>query len=221
MRRILFHIALIVSVYLPGHVYAQAYADEINAFRKQDSIAYPYAGQHPIVFAGSSSFRLWKNMETAFTGYPVINRGFGGSCLTDLIHYANETIIKYVPKQVVIYCGENDLAATDSINAKTVFERFKKLFRMIRNDLPEARITYISIKPSPSRIKIQAKVIEANRLIQKFIKRKYKASYVDVYSSMLNRDGSIRNELFIEDKLHMNAKGYEIWQQLIQPSLIR
>ena len=221
MKKILFHIALVFSAYAPLHVYAQAYADEINAFKKKDSVTYKYIGKHPIVFAGSSSFRLWKNMEAAFPGYPVIKRGFGGSCLTDVIYYANDVILKYKPKQVVIYCGENDLASADSVSAEIVFERFKQLFSIIRKEIPNEPIAYISIKPSPLRIKIQPKVVEANRLIKKFLKKHKRAVFVDVYNPMLNADGSIRSELFVEDKLHMNAKGYEIWQQLIQPYLIR
>lgn len=221
MRKFLFHIAIIISAYSPMYVHAQAYADEINAFRKQDSISYPYTGKHPIVFAGSSSFRLWKNIDSVFNGYPVLNRGFGGSTLTDLIHYADDVIIKYAPKQVIIYCGENDLAAADSVSAEIVFQRFKQLYTIIREKLPFEFITYVSIKPSPARIKIQAKVIETNKLIKKFLKRKDRTSFVDVYSSMINADGFIRDELFIEDKLHMNAKGYDIWKQLIQPHLLR
>jgi lysophospholipase L1-like esterase len=221
VRIFLFHIALILSAHSPLYVNAQAYIDEINAFKKQDSIAYAYAGKHPIVFAGSSSFRLWKNIDTAFSGYPVLNRGFGGSTLTDLIRYANDVIIKYSPKQVVIYCGENDLASADSVSAEIVLQRFKELFRIIREKLPNEFITYISIKPSPSRINIQPKVIEANRLIKIFLNSKDRTSFVDVYTPMLNADGSMRSELFIEDKLHMNAKGYEIWQKLIQPYLLR
>ena len=221
MRIVFIYIALIVSAYSPLHVNAQAFIDEINAFKRQDSVAYAYAAKHPIVFAGSSSFRLWKNIDSVFAGYPVLNRGFGGSTLTDLTRYAYDIIIKYAPKQVIIYCGENDLAAADSVSAEIVFERFRKLFSIIRKELPKENIVYVSIKPSPSRIKIQPKIVEANRMIKKFLKKHTRTAFIDVYSAMLNADGSIRSELFVEDRLHMNDKGYEIWQKLIQPYLLR
>ncbi|MDB5202699.1 MAG: hypothetical protein JWQ27_2108 [Ferruginibacter sp.] len=200
---------------------AQPFADEIAAFRKADSIQVPFAGQHPIVFAGSSSFRMWKNLAADFPGLPVINRGFGGSTLPDMIRYADDLILKYLPKQVVIYCGENDIAATPASSPEKVLKDFKTLYGMIRQQLPYASIVYVSIKPSPSRAKLQADMIAANNGIKKFLKKKKRTVFVDVYQPMLNSDGTMRNDLYIGDNLHMNAKGYAIWQALIAPHLLK
>ncbi|MEO6670015.1 MAG: GDSL-type esterase/lipase family protein [Ferruginibacter sp.] len=195
----------------------QAFIEEINAFKKADSTDYPFPNQNPIVFTGSSSFRLWKNMKEDFPNYPVINRGFGGATLSDLIRYADDIIIKYLPKQVVIYAGENDLASSENITADTVYKRFKELYYLLRESLPRAEIDFVSIKPSPSRLKIQPEVIRANKMIRRFLgnQDKNKAYYIDVYTAMINEDGTIKKELFIEDNLHMNEKGYAIWQRII------
>lgn len=201
--------------------HAQPFIEEINEFKKADSISYPFPNENPIVFAGSSSFRKWTNMQEAFPNFPVINRGFGGSTLPDMIRYANDIIIKYLPKQVIIYCGENDLASSDNITADTVYKRFKELYYLLRDELPRTEIDFVSIKPSPSRLKIQPEVIKANKLIRKFLgnQDKNKAYYIDVYSAMINDDGTIKKDLFIEDNLHMNEKGYAIWQKIIEREL--
>ncbi|HEY1009784.1 MAG TPA: G-D-S-L family lipolytic protein, partial [Daejeonella sp.] len=107
---------------------------DIQAFKKQDSISAP--PKNAILFVGSSSFTGWKDVQTYFPEYPIINRGFGGSSLTDVIRYTNDIIIPYQPKQVVVYCGENDFTVT-GVNADTVYNRFKTLFELIRKDLPK------------------------------------------------------------------------------------
>jgi lysophospholipase L1-like esterase len=221
MKRLLLYIFFTWLLFVSIDANAQRFADEIATFKKADSVSYPFQNQHPIVFTGSSSFRKWENIQSYFPGYPILNRGFGGSTLPDMIFYANEIIIKYVPRQVIIYCGENDLASSDSITAKIVLQRFKQLFSLLRQDLPNASIAFVSIKPSPSRQKIQPQVIEANRLIRKFLKHKSGTAYIDIYKAMLNKDGTMRQELFIADNLHMNEKGYTIWQKIIEPYLLR
>ncbi len=106
---------------------------------------------------GSSSFRMWKNVQQDFPGYTIINRGFGGSSLPDVINYADEIIFPYEPKQIVIYCGENDLAASDTVTAQMVVDRFKALFFLIRDRMPDVPVVFVSIKPSPSREKLWPK----------------------------------------------------------------
>ncbi len=107
---------------------------EIQNFKKQDSLNFPVKNQ--VLFVGSSSFTMWKDVQNHFPDYKIINRGFGGSSLTDVIRYAGDVIIPYQPKQIVIYCGENDLAASDTVTSEMVVNRFKELFFMIRSKLP-------------------------------------------------------------------------------------
>jgi len=197
--------------------YAQPFAEEIKAFKKQDSLLFP--PKNAILFVGSSSFLFWTDVYDYFPGYPIINRGFGGSSLPDLIYYANDIIFPYQPRQIVIYCGDNDLASADTITGVTVLNRFKTLFYLIRKKMPGENIVFISLKPSPSRIKLMPKDEIANNLISQFISTQKNISFVDVYHSMLNAEGRPIPEIFKEDSLHMNAKGYAIWQKAIKPYL--
>jgi lysophospholipase L1-like esterase len=174
-----------------------------------------------VLFIGSSSITKWKDINKYFPGYPVVNRGFGASTLVDVIRYAYDIIIPYQPKQVVIYCGENDLAYSDTITSAEVVKRVKTLFAIIRLNLPDATINYISIKPSPSRASIANKVKEANTEIARYMKKEKKAGFIDVYSSMLDNTGKPRKELFLQDSLHMNSQGYALWTKIIKPYLVK
>jgi lysophospholipase L1-like esterase len=191
--------------------------DDIQAFKKQDSTQPP--PKHAILFVGSSSFTKWTDVQNHFPGYTIINRGFGGSSLPDVIRYADDVIFPYNPKQIVIYCGENDLAASDNVTGEIVFKRFTTLFNLIRKKLPNVPIVFISLKPSPSRWHLRQKMITANTGIKNFLKKKSKTAFVDVYHKMLGGDGKPIKEIFLEDNLHMNARGYAIWQKLIEPYL--
>lgn len=188
---------------------------DIQKFKKADSVQFP--PPHSILFVGSSSFTFWKDLAADFPGYPVINRAFGGSQLTDVIRYAYDIILSYAPRQVVIYCGENDLAAAPALPAEAVALRLKTLFGIIRQNLPDAAIAFVSIKPSPSRAALFPKVREANAAIRTFLEKQQNASFIDVYTAMLDESGNPKVGIFLSDKLHMNENGYRIWQQIIQP----
>jgi len=196
----------------------QQYAGDIAAFKKADSSI--VLKEHPIVFAGSSSFTKWTDVQQYFPDKFIINRGFGGSTLQDVLYYANDVILKYLPKQVVIYCGENDLAYSDSVTPLMVLERFKLLFNKIRQQLPRVSIAFISIKPSISRERLMPEIETANQLIKKYLTRKKRTAFINVYNAMLGEDGKPLPDIFIADKLHMNAKGYAIWQKIIEPYLL-
>lgn len=195
------------------------FQNEIDAFAHSDSIVAPIKGK--IVFAGSSSFTKWKDVGQYFPGYPIVNRAFGGSTLEDVIHYAKETILQYEPKQVVIYCGENDLANNDQVTPDVVFARFTTLFHIIRNKLgTSTRITFISLKPSVARWHLQPKYMTTNQLISAFLSKQKNAEFIDVQAAMLLPDGSVMKDIFIADNLHMNAKGYAIWQKIMADKLL-
>ncbi len=197
---------------------AQPFIDEIKAFKHQDSMHFP--PKNEILFVGGSSFRLWTDVKKYFPKYPIINRGFGGATLEDLINYAGDIIYPYYPKQTVIYCGENDLAYSDTVTADIVLNRFKKLFERIRNELPNENIVYISIKPSPSRAALIPKMEAANSLILTFLNSQRNAAFVDIFHPMLNPDGTPMKYYFKKDNLHLNARGYAFWQRAIKPYLI-
>ena len=199
-------------------VHAQPFKPEIVQFQKSDSIVMPPKGQ--IVFAGSSSFTKWKDVAMYFPGYPIINRGFGGATLVDLIYYVDEAIIKYQPRQVFIYCGENDIADVDTVSPATVLNRFKTLHSILLKKLPRStKIVFVSIKPSVARWHLESKFIEANKLIQAYISTQKNIQYLDVHSFMLDENKEVFKDIFIADKLHMNPKGYLIWQKQFAPLL--
>jgi len=204
----------------PTTVAAPPFWKDIQNFKKQDSIHFP--PKNAILFIGSSSFAKWTDVQDHFPGDTIVNRGFGGSTLLDQIRYANDIIFPYEPKQIVIYCGENDLASSDTVTAQMVFGRFKELYQMIR-EKTKAPVAFISLKPSPSRRHLFPKMQEANRLIREFIDLQKSApdstpinvQFVDVHEKMLNESGQPILEIFLADSLHMNAKGYTIWQKEI------
>jgi len=216
MKR-LFFLLLIAQTAIGAYAQHPPFWDEIQSFKKADSLNPPPT--HPIVFTGSSSFRKWTGVRQAFPRYPIINRGFGGSTLPDVIRYADEVIFKYDPRQVVIYCGDNDLASSDTVTAQVVFSRFKTLYSMIRAKLPKTDILFVSIKPSPSRQQLMPEMENANKLISAFISKQKHAAFADVYHAMLTHDGHIIDGIWEGDKLHMNAKGYDLWQKIIAPYL--
>ncbi|HPG10151.1 MAG TPA: GDSL-type esterase/lipase family protein [Chitinophagaceae bacterium] len=199
---------------------AQPFIGEIREFKKMDSISAP--PEYSILFVGSSSFRMWADVADYFPSHHIINRGFGGSTLLDVIRYEKDIIFPYNPKQIVIYCGENDIAADSSVTGKIVYKRFKKLFHDIRKQFPHVRITYVSIKPSPSRWHLRNKMVDGNKRIEKFLARRKPSPpphFINVWDAMLGPDGTPMKDIFIQDNLHMNKKGYAIWKKLIEPYL--
>lgn len=195
---------------------AAPFTKEIESFKRVDSINPPPS--NAILFVGSSSFKGWTNIQSYFPGYTIINRGFGGSSLTDVIRYAPDIIIPYQPKQVVIYCGENDFTAV-GVTAEIVYDRFTTLFEIIRAGLPKAHVLFVSLKPSPSRSKYIPEMVKANAMIKNYLKQYRRTGYVDVFSKMLLADGTPMPDIFKADKLHMTEAGYVIWQKEIKPYL--
>jgi lysophospholipase L1-like esterase len=198
---------------------AQPFANDITAFKKQDSIAFPL--KNAILFVGSSSFTKWKDVQNYFPDYPIINRGFGGSVLLDVIRYEKDIIFPYEPKQIVIYCGENDVASSDTITPEIVLGRVKQLITDIRTVFPKVNIAFISLKPAPSRWRMKDRMMASNALIKKYLKKKKNTAFINVWDAMLDAEGKPMADIFIEDKLHMNAKGYAIWQKIMAPYLLK
>ncbi|AKD03837.1 SGNH/GDSL hydrolase family protein [Pontibacter korlensis] len=192
--------------------------EEIQQYKQQDASQMP--PKNAILFVGSSSFRLWENMQEMFPKHTVINRGFGGSNLLDLKRYLNDIVFPYQPKQIVIYSGENDIAS-DTVQAPEVLERFQDVFLEIRKEMPQVPVVFVSIKPSPSRAKYKPIIEEANQLIKQYLKTQPKTRFVDVYTPMLKLSGKAKPDIFIQDSLHMNQQGYQIWTKRITPHLLK
>lgn len=216
--KLLLSIALL-SVNFYAYAQQPPFYNDIQKFKQQDSISAP--PQHAILFVGSSSFTKWTDVQQYFPSYKIINRGFGGSELKDVIRYEKDVIFPYNPKQVVIYCGENDFAYSDTIAIATVVGRFITLFNDIRSQWSNIPVMYVAMKPSPAREKLRSKYEAANEQIKSFLASQKQTVFIDVYHAMLQPDGSPMTDIFVEDNLHMNAKGYAIWKKLIAPYLVK
>jgi lysophospholipase L1-like esterase len=205
MNKILLALLLFVST----SVLAQnPFEKEILAYEKQDSLSMPAKGQ--ILFIGSSSFRLWKSFEADMKGLPAsFNRGFGGSTLADALYYFDRMVVKYQPKWIMMYEGDNDLAKgklPQQIAAE--YDEFKA---RLKKQVPGAKLVFVAARPSLARVALVEKQKELNALI------KAKGDYfIDMHSPFYLADGSLMMDIFVADKLHLNEKGYAIFAKQIR-----
>ena len=174
--------------------------------------------ENSILFLGSSSFTMWQDAEQYFPGKSITNRAFGGSSLKDLNFYYQDLLTPYQPKQIVIYCGENDFASDPTLKPKEVFERYETFYNHIKSIHPNIPVAYVSIKMSPSREKLWKQFEGTNKLIKKFME-KNNETYIDITESMLDESGNVRHDIFLEDMLHMKPSGYELWTKVMTPYL--
>jgi len=189
------------------------FEESIEAFEKQDMVSrYP---SDMAVFVGSSSIRFWETLANDMAPHPVLNRGFGGSTLHEVNHYFDRIVSGYSPKQIFLYCGENDIAMTYTV--QETFDQFVKFIGKCKTQLPDTDIVFISMKPSPSRWNIWNDYVEANTLIKNLCVLSKRLHYVDISEVMMNENGYPDESIFIEDKLHMNASGYDKWASVIRP----
>ncbi|MDP1688049.1 SGNH/GDSL hydrolase family protein [Hydrogenophaga sp.] len=214
---------LAAAVWLSAPVRAQTSApaeqrwkSELEAFAAADRKQMPPAGG--VLFVGSSSIRMWSDLETSFPDQPlVIRRGFGGSRLSDSAELVHRLVLPYQPRLVVLYAGENDLS--EGASPQEVLGHFVRFVQQVRVALPGTRVAYLSIKPSPSRLVKMAVMREANLLIQTHVLANENLDYIDVHTAMLDNDGRPRPELFVRDQLHLSAEGYGLWRQIVSAHL--
>jgi lysophospholipase L1-like esterase len=175
------------------------------------------APTNAILFVGSSSIRLWTNLTETFPKKKIIQRGFGGSTMADALHFADRIILPYKPKEIFVYEGDNDLAAGKAPEA--VAAEFRQLVGKIHAKLPKTQVWFISVKPSPSRAHLAAKAMALNAEIEWWTRAQKRVGYIDIWNPMLGKDGKPRPELFVDDKLHLNAEGYAVWTKVIGKKL--
>ncbi len=197
---------------LPHHL---QWESAIEAFEASDKTNPP--PRNAILVIGSSSIRKWTNAPAQFPAHRLINRGFGGSHLSDSVAFIERIVIPYQPKLVLLYAGDNDIAAGKS--PEQVLADFKAFVAKVQTARPKTGIAYISIKASPARKKFMEQFKTANRLIREFIAGNPRLSYVDVFTPMLGADGQPRAELFVSDQLHLNDTGYKLWAGIVKPVL--
>ena len=194
---------------------ANPWEEDIREFERADSLHPPPRGG--FLFVGSSSIRMWETVREDFPDLQVINRGFGGSELSDALYFADRIILPYKPRMIIVYAGDNDLA--NGKQAEVVCSDYKSLVRSIHTNLPTTRIAYISIKPSLARWNLVDKIRKTNRLIKEYSAQDRQLAYIDIFTPMLGKDGTPRKELLAPDGLHLNREGYALWRKVVRPFL--
>lgn len=192
----------------------QRFKAEISNFGMWDAKnSFP---QHAILFVGSSSIRFWESHD-AFPELPIINRGFGGSEISDVLYYYDQVIGKYDPSVIVFYAGDNDIA--DHKTVEQVFGDYTNLTSRILHDFPNVKFIYIPIKPSSSRWELWGKMDDVNRQVEAYNKLNGHLYYIDTATPLLGANGRPNDSLFRDDHLHLNPTGYAIWNAKLQPEL--
>ncbi len=186
---------------------------EIEALEAGDRASPPWPGS--VVFVGSSSIKNWTDLAASFPGVPVLNRGFGGSTMADVVYYMRRIVLPYRPRLVVLYAGDNDLA--EGRSPERVLADYRAFVAQLRHALPATRVVFVSIKPSPTRRAFIEPMRETNRRIRAVIAHDSLQTYVDVFTSMLDATGQPRPALFQADSLHMTQAGYRLWRALLAP----
>jgi len=188
---------------------------DIQAFEASDKASPPPS--HAVLFIGSSSIRFWKTLATDFPGYRVINRGFGGSDLDDATAFADRIVAPYRPAALVMYAGDNDLQGGDT--PEQVRDDFAAFVAKVRQAQPDLPIAFIAIKPSVARVALLPDILRADKLIREWAMTQKNVAFLDVVPAMLDAQGQPKPDLFIEDGLHMTAKGYALWVAQVKPWL--
>ncbi|HMG94322.1 MAG TPA: SGNH/GDSL hydrolase family protein [Chryseolinea sp.] len=199
-------------------VYAQGplrFKDEVAELTANDG---SLNKENIILFTGSSSVRMWKSLQTDFPKYNIVNRGFGGSQTSDLLYYFDKLILPYKAKKIFIYEGDNDLSVGKS--PEQILSTMDSVVTLIRQKVsPTVPVYVISPKPSTSRWHLKDKYIEFNKRMSKWASSKKEVYFVDVWTPALDAKGNVVKDIFLEDGLHMNRKGYEIWVDVIRKYL--
>lgn len=172
--------------------------------------------KNTIVFTGSSSIRFWTDVQKRFPQYHILNTGFGGSQTHDLLYHVDKLVLRYKPKKVFIYEGDNDISSKKK--PKHIIETTEKVIAKIQNTLPDTEIVLISAKPSISRWKFRRKYKKLNKYFLKLAMGSSNIYYANVWDIMLN-GRKVRKDIFLSDGLHMNRLGYNLWYQQIKPFL--
>lgn len=166
-----------------------------------------------VAFIGSSSIRLWKTLERDFPGRTVVNCGFGGSSIRDWIYYGPQLFERMKPSAIVMYCGENDLARGE--DPDTVFVDLQRFYHMLRTAFPGVPLAYVAVKPSPARAHLQGRMIRFNALAANFLGTRKNGKFVDLYSALLGPGGEAEPAYFQQDRLHLSAAGYAVFQKAV------
>lgn len=187
------------------------FKDEVDSLSRLEVVK--DVNKEIILFTGSSSIRKWSDIQEYFPDKIIINTGFGGSHMSDLLFYVDDLVIQYEPYQIFIYEGDNDIA--HGTKPGRILRDTKKVVEKIQESLPASQIVLISAKPSPARWQFKEEYEELNSGYMEYAVRQDHLEYIDVWSKMLDESGEPKKEIFLEDSLHLNKAGYDIWVEEI------
>jgi len=191
---------------------------EIEAFEKEDKATPP--PKDAIVVTGASSIRRWHpTIKEDLAPLTIIPRGFGGSTMEDALYWIDRVAITYAPRAVVVYEGDNDTGRYQVPPAK-IADQFVAIVKKIHAALPKTRVYVIGIKPSVSRWDVWPVSVKANEILKAYADKEDLVEYIDVAKTMLQPDGHVMTDIFVEDNLHLNPKGYKIWSAAVRAVLI-
>ena len=188
------------------------FKSEVNAIQEKNKHLIKTENKH-VVFTGSSSIRIWENLFEIFKDSTIVNTGFGGSKASDLLYYIDELVINFNPKKVVIYEGDNDISSGQEINF--IYKNILKIIERIKDENDKIKIILISAKPSISRWHLKDKYIQLNQKYRELANKSDFIEFADTWSAMIE-NGVLKKNIFIEDGLHLNEKGYEIWEKTLK-----
>lgn len=209
MRYVLLFLLTAISLNAQNEI---PFKDEVKEI--QEKVNTTWDSEKPtIVFTGSSSVRMWEDLQERFPNKQILNTGFGGSQSVDLERFLDELILNYDPKQVFIYEGDNDISSKRK--PKAIEGTIHDIVEELQRRRPEMEIVLISAKPSISRWHLKRKYKRLNKKLSKLAAEMKNVRYADVWSIMLNKR-KLKTHLFIEDGLHMNRQGYDLWYAVLK-----
>ena len=204
----------LLAVVAVARLQVPRFENEIVAFENADKKNPP--GPVDVLFVGSSSIRLWTTLTEDFPEYRVLNRGFGGSWISDSVRNADRIVTPYKPKAIVFYAGTNDLA--DGKSPETILSDYNAFVTKVRAKLPDVPIAFIAVSPAPSRYGNVANIKRANRLVETYSAHRPGLRFIDTFPLMLENGGPWP-DIFVADQLHMKPQGYAIWKKAVVPVL--
>ncbi|HEX9724907.1 MAG TPA: GDSL-type esterase/lipase family protein [Vicinamibacteria bacterium] len=203
----------------PRTIEPDRFAEAFEEFAAEDKASPPPEGA--IVVTGSSSVRRWHpTIKEDLAPLTVIPRGFGGSTMEDALYWIDKAAIQYKPRAIVVYEGDNDTGSY-KVPAAKIAEQFEAIVAKIHAALPETRVYVISVKPSVSRWATWPEAVKTNQLLEAIAEKNDRVTYIDVATPMLQPKGDVMTDIFVDDNLHLNPKGYEIWSAAIKEPLMQ
>ncbi|MBU3745176.1 MAG: hypothetical protein FGM61_11640, partial [Sediminibacterium sp.] len=190
------------------------WAAEMNVFDSANRVE--TYGKNPVLFTGSSYIRLWKNIRDDVKYPNIIHRGYGGSNLTEMAYYVKRIIYPHQPAAIFMYVGNDITGSEKDKSPRQVLELFTYVVKTIRQQYPDVPIVWLQIAPSPKRWSVWNEVQEANQLIADYCANGYHLYTFNSSANYLGSDGTPMEKLFVEDRLHYNEQGYQIWGKQIK-----